>query len=302
MAAALAAAAVCPALGEPDPKVPPGRDPSGIAIALIGPGVDYRRPDVAQRLARDGEGEIIGWDFVDNDFRPFEPNPCAQGQTCSGRDASRVRLAEQLIAETRDTRLIVLRAKDGDRQGFAAAILFAARSPARIIPLMAANAGGEAPDWDLIVQAARRFSNLLFIVPRYGAAGPPGALDNLEIGNLLVVAAAEESGDAGLAAGSPSPSGPPPDVAVVVRRGPSPGPRDPDRPGQHPSEARDRAEQAVARLAALAARASADDPMHDAFTLKRRLLSIAAGPAGGTGGKALAKPFVIDPGDHLAGR
>ena len=50
------------------PRVPPGVDPGGVAVAIIGSGINYTRSrDRGKRLARDGEGEIIGWDFVDND-------------------------------------------------------------------------------------------------------------------------------------------------------------------------------------------------------------------------------------------
>src|SRR4029077_8292457 len=53
------------------PPLPPGRDPGGVAIALLGSGIDYTVPHIAQRLARDGEGELIGFDLVDNDNRPL---------------------------------------------------------------------------------------------------------------------------------------------------------------------------------------------------------------------------------------
>lgn len=59
----------------PEPKkppVPPGRDPGGVAVALIGTGIDYTLPAVARRLARDGEGELIGWDLQDEDRKPFD--------------------------------------------------------------------------------------------------------------------------------------------------------------------------------------------------------------------------------------
>src|SRR5215467_9057175 len=52
------------------PPVPPGRDPGGVAVALIG--IDYTLPAVARRLARDGEGELIGWDLQDQDRKPFD--------------------------------------------------------------------------------------------------------------------------------------------------------------------------------------------------------------------------------------
>ena len=53
------------------PPVPIGVDPGGVLIAIIGDGVDYTQPDIAARLARDGEGELIGWDLIDNDRRPY---------------------------------------------------------------------------------------------------------------------------------------------------------------------------------------------------------------------------------------
>ena len=53
------------------PKLPPGLDPGGVAIAILSTGIDYPSSDIAQRLARDGEGELIGWDLVDRDNRPF---------------------------------------------------------------------------------------------------------------------------------------------------------------------------------------------------------------------------------------
>ena len=49
--------------------MPSGRDPGGVAIALFGTGIDYTLP-LAQRLARDGEGELIGWDLEDKDRKP----------------------------------------------------------------------------------------------------------------------------------------------------------------------------------------------------------------------------------------
>ena len=67
-----------------EPKVPAGLDPGGTAIAILGDGIDYTKPVIAKRLARDGEGDLIAWDFVDNDIRPYAKD----GQTTA--DAGRV--------------------------------------------------------------------------------------------------------------------------------------------------------------------------------------------------------------------
>ncbi len=59
----------------PKPKLIPGIDPGGLALAVIGDGIDYARPEIAARLARDGEGELVGFDLVDRDRRPYAPTP-----------------------------------------------------------------------------------------------------------------------------------------------------------------------------------------------------------------------------------
>ena len=64
--AAFAVWAAAPALAA-DPPVPLGQDAGGTAVAFMTTGIDYRDPAVAKALARDGEGELIGWDFVDDD-------------------------------------------------------------------------------------------------------------------------------------------------------------------------------------------------------------------------------------------
>ena len=58
-----------------DPKVPAGIDPGLQPIAILTTGIDYTDPAIAARLARDGEGELIGWDFTENDRRPFAASP-----------------------------------------------------------------------------------------------------------------------------------------------------------------------------------------------------------------------------------
>ncbi len=54
-----------------EPPVPTGIAPSDPVIALVGSGIDYTRPKLAERLARDGEGLIIGQDAIDNDLQPY---------------------------------------------------------------------------------------------------------------------------------------------------------------------------------------------------------------------------------------
>ena len=58
-----------------DPPIPPFNDPGGIPVAIVDTGVNYTLPSINSRLARDGEGQLIGYDYWDLDHRPFDANP-----------------------------------------------------------------------------------------------------------------------------------------------------------------------------------------------------------------------------------
>ena len=69
------------------PRLPAGLDPGGVAVALLSTGIDYQASDIARRLARDGEGDLIGWDLVDRDNRPFN-GAAAETPAALGGDAN----------------------------------------------------------------------------------------------------------------------------------------------------------------------------------------------------------------------
>ena len=65
-------------LGAPEPLNPPvpaGADPAGIPVGLVDSGVNYLLPEIAARLARSPDGEIVGYDYWDLDRRPFDASP-----------------------------------------------------------------------------------------------------------------------------------------------------------------------------------------------------------------------------------
>ncbi len=103
------------------PRLPPGRDPGGVAVAIIGGGVDYADPVIAPRLARDGEGDLIGWDFIDNDNRPF-----ALGE--NGTATLRA-----LIDRAPSARFIPIRVPRDDGPERLRALGFALQTPARVV-------------------------------------------------------------------------------------------------------------------------------------------------------------------------
>ncbi|PPC98320.1 MAG: hypothetical protein CTY31_13655 [Hyphomicrobium sp.] len=235
-----------------DPAVPPERDPGGIPVAIIGRGLDYTDPAIAQRLTRDGEGEITGYDFLDNDRRPFarDSNDTAASDTKSARIIS---------AEGQATSLIAVRADVNDASSLAKAIGFAAKSPTRIIVILIPY---QDPQMRAVLySAAQHFADKLFIVP----AGKTEIEKPQDHQNRIVVSATTIEGSP-LAPENPEPLAA--DVAVPL-----------DgielELAKSQSHTHDAAAWAASRVAALTARLISVEPNHSASDLKARILSLA---------------------------
>lgn len=167
-AAALAIGAMPCAAQQNDPKPPAGQDPGGFPVAIVSAGIDYMDAAVASRLARDGEGEVIGYDVADNDARAYAP---------PGTEGSGTELAKRLAAVS-GIRLIPVRAAVGDPVSIARAAAFAMQTPARVIVTPA----GDKSLLDLLGKLAQRADKILFIVsPRASspAEAPPPLPDNV---------------------------------------------------------------------------------------------------------------------------
>lgn len=178
-----------------DPPVPPGRDSGGLAVALIGEGLDYTKPQLAAHLARDGEGEMIGFDFIDQDRRPFAAE-MPRGLT----EAATIILQADTSLKP-STSLIAVRADVSDVASLAQALEFAGKTPARIIVIT--GSATARTQRALLVAAAKLFPDKFFIV----AAGDGGFdLDPMtleserDIANLVVATAVMIDGTAAPAA------------------------------------------------------------------------------------------------------
>jgi|SRR5215831_16400214 len=163
------------------PPVPPGRDPGGVAVALIGTGIDYTLPAVARRLARDGEGELIGWDLQDQDRKPFDSSKGAAPPE-GGGDSTLV--ASHLIGAPA-VRLVPVRVAAGDPVALARALAFVAQTPARVAVL--AMWSNSPAHWQPFREAARRFKDVLVVVPA-GQGAEPAYPAALGLDNVLAVA------------------------------------------------------------------------------------------------------------------
>ena len=105
-----------------NPAVPIGLDNGRLTVAIFGRGIDYTHPVLVQRLARDGEGLIIGYDLVDNDLMPYPDD--GSGDTD---------LALALVEAVDGLSVAPYRAPSGIEAAVSAMAQHAALTPAKII-------------------------------------------------------------------------------------------------------------------------------------------------------------------------
>lgn len=260
-----------------DPPVPPGRNPGGQPVAFINGGIDYTRPPFSTMLARDGEGEIIGYDFADDDRRPYD----AKGDTAA---------AEILLGEGQAATLVLLRASAGNAISIGKAIGYAAKSPARIIAITQPM---QTTDMKALLSAAgTRFPSHLFIV----SAGDDGidldahrTPEEVALPNVIVVTSADESGTQTTNASFGLSSV---DLAIntTARLDRTAGARNSSK-----DPAASNGTIALARLTALAARLRAVAPELPAAGLKEKIMTLATpatdSDARKTRGGSIAEPW-----------
>lgn len=153
MAAVLALSVTCGRAMAADPKVPPaGPAQDRRPVAILTTGFDYTRTEIAARLARDGEGEIIAWDVPGDDRFPF----------ATAGDTELVAALVSLLSPTAPVSLLPIKVDPEDPASLAKALAFIARTPARtvLVPMWTSTPG----TWDLFVKAAAHFSDLRIAV------------------------------------------------------------------------------------------------------------------------------------------
>lgn len=176
-----------------DPPIPPGKDPGGVAVALVDTGVNYTLPEIANRLARAAGGDILGFDFQDSDRLPFDLEPGA-GAAAPRRHGTLV--ASILIREAPQIRLIPYRFAAKRFETFAAIVSEIAAGPARIVAMPLG--GYRRQDWLAFREAANAHPEVLFIL----SAGNDGRnIDerpvypaSFEIKNALIVTSTNSFG------------------------------------------------------------------------------------------------------------
>ncbi len=261
-----------------DPPVPVANDPGGVRVGHIDSGVNYLLPVIGLRLARRADGGALGWDYWDDDPRPFDLNPAGSPFFPLHHGTA---VASVLLAEAPRASLIAYRYPRPDMTRMAALVEAAANAGAVVV--MVPMGSAKRDDWQAFEDAARRHPNVLFVV----SAGNDGRDIDLQpvypaalnLDNMVVVTSADDFGrlapGSNWGAESVDLMVPGEAVAVIDHRGAT---------GKASGSS-----FAVPRLAALAARMKARHPDWHAAELIEALKARAAPPmmrgvAGGGGG------------------
>ena len=166
-----------------------GSDQSSLAVAMVDSGVNYLLPEIDARLARNKDGELLGYDFWDQDARPFDMHPAGSPFFVQRHGT---RTASLLLRENQGLRLVSYRYPRPDMGRMSDLIQHADTLGVRIIGLPLGS--NRIEDWRAFAEAARAHPHILFIVsagnngrdidvePVYPAA--------LEIDNMVVVTSA----------------------------------------------------------------------------------------------------------------
>ncbi len=250
-----------------NPPVPAGADAQGVTVAHIDSGVNYLLPQIAARLARDGEGRILGYDFWDLDGRPFDGDT---GRSPFFPIRHGTLVASLLLAEAPDVRLLPFRYPRPDMVRMADVVAAAQAAGAAIVALPMGST--RQADWISFEEAARAHPGMLFIVSAGNDGrdidGRPLYPASLPLDNMIVVTSADAAGYAApgsnWGAASVDLLVPAEDMAVTGFDGA------PTR-GSGSSFA-------VPRVAALAARLKAAHPDWQAKLLKRAIFARAVAP------------------------
>lgn len=176
-----------------NPPVPAGRDPPGIPVGVVDSGANYLLPEIASRLARDPDGEILGYDYWDLDRRPFDVSLTPDPFFPSHHGTS---IANLILDEAPVAKLVPYRYPRNDMARIAALIEDAGRHGVRVMNLSLDST--DRDEWMPFGEAAKEHPEMLFVV----AAGNHGLnIDEQPIypagftlANMIVVTSATADG------------------------------------------------------------------------------------------------------------
>ena len=163
------------------------------AVAMVDAGVNYLLPFIGDRLARDADGEIFGFDYWDMDQRPFDANP-VRSPFFPQRHGTQT--ASLLLLEAPGAHLVPYRYPRPDMTRMADLIDDAAAKG--VVVFNMSLGGNRSQEWRAFGEAAAAHAQMLFVV----SAGNNGRdIDSqpvypasLGLENMLVVSSADSTG------------------------------------------------------------------------------------------------------------
>ena len=166
-------------------------DSTPVRVAMIDSGVNYRLPEINRGLARDADGQLIGYDYWDMDKLPYDAHPTGSSFFVQRHGT---RTASILLREAPGVALVPYRYPRPDMSRMQSLIEHASRHQVIIVGMPLGS--NRKADWNSFEKVARAHAQMLFIVsagnngrnideePVYPAA--------LDLDNVLVVTSADD--------------------------------------------------------------------------------------------------------------
>jgi len=255
-------------LREPlNPAVPNWFDSRGVRVAHLDSGVNYLLPLIYKRLARDDEGFLVGWDFWEDDARPFDLNISGSSFFPFRHGTS---VASVFLREAPTASLVPFRYPNNNMSKLSLVIDAIVDSGAEIV--MMPMGSKNLDHWQTFRKKVIQNPELLFIV----SAGNDGVnIDEMPIypatfklENIIVVTSSDDFGR--LASGS---NWGDKSVDLMV-----PGERIPIIDHRGAVQKASGSSYAVPRIAALAARLKKENPSWQGLDLKHAIFARAIVP------------------------
>jgi len=130
-----------------------------VPVAMIDSGVNYLLPEIADRLLRDSSGQMAGYDYWDNDDRPFDLN--LRGSVFNIQRHG-TRTASLLMTEAPAARVAPFRFPRPHMHRMRELIAHIDSLDIRLVGM--ALGGNRAEEWEVFEQAAKQYPQMLFVV------------------------------------------------------------------------------------------------------------------------------------------
>ena len=166
-------------------------DATPVRVGMLDSGVNYRLPEINRRLARDADGQLVGYDFWDMDDQPYDAHPVNSGFFLQRHGT---RTASLLLREAPAVDLVPYRYPRPDMSRMQALVEHAAENRVTILGMPLGS--NRLEDWGSFERAARAHPEMLFVI----SAGNDGRdIDErpvypaaLDLDNLVVVTSADD--------------------------------------------------------------------------------------------------------------